>query len=150
MNALKSQYIVITWDNIEEKTFLENLDEKNIIFFYPKDNTPWCSLENKEFSNFLEEFSKIWIKVIWISKDSQESHLKFISKFELKQSLIVDSELNLHNHFWAYWEKNNYWKIVSWVIRSTYLVNKKWEVLKEWKNIRAKWHVERILKELTS
>lgn len=125
-----------------------SLSEKTILFFYPKDATPWCSLENKDFTFFKEEFLKKWIQLIWVSKDSIESHKKFITNYELKNPLISDTSLTLHKELWAFWEKNNYWKIVQGVIRSTFLFDNKWNLLKQWKNIKAKWHVEKILKEL--
>ena len=124
-------------------------EEKNLLFFYPRDNTPWCTVENKDFTSLKKEFGKLWIKIIWVSKDSIESHWKFVEKQALENDLISDEELSLHKELWAYWEKNNYWKIVMWVIRSTFLISKDWEVLKEWRNIRAKWHADRILKELS-
>lgn len=128
---------------------LSNSD-KTILFFYPKDNTPWCTIENKDFTCLYDSFKDAWITLIWVSKDSVESHKKFIEKQWLKVDLISDPDLILHKELWAYWEKNNYWKLVQWVIRSTFLVSRDWEVLNEWRNIRAKWHAERVLKEATS
>lgn len=125
-------------------------DKKAIIYFYPKDNTPGCTLENKDFSCMKNDFEKLGYKLIWVSKDSLESHKKFVSNHSLEIDLISDSDLNLHKELLAYWEKNNYWKIVMWVIRSTFVVDNSWEVLKEYRNIRATWHAERILKELSN
>ena len=72
-----------------------------------------------------------------------------MEKQELWVDLISDSELILHKELWTYWEKKNYWKIIQGVIRSTFLVDRNWNILKEWRNIRAKGHAERILKELS-
>lgn len=124
------------------------ISPKTILFFYPKDSTPWCTTENKDFTYFKEEFAKKWIQIVWVSKDSIESHKKFMTKFELKNPLISDTSLALHKELWAFWEKNNYWKIVQGVIRSTFLFDNEGNLLKQWKNVRAKWHVEKILKEL--
>lgn len=122
--------------------------EKTLLYFYPKDNTPWCSVENTDFSHLLSNFQKLWITVIWVSKDSIESHQKFISTKELKIDLISDPNLILHNELWAYGEKNNYGKIVQGVIRSTFLLDSEGIILKEWRNIRAKGHAQRVLTEL--
>lgn len=127
---------------------LLSFSEKTLLFFYPKDNTPGCTVENKDFSCLVWDFKKLWITLIWVSKDSIESHKKFIEKQELKIDLISDPELALHNELWVYGEKKNYWKTYMWVIRSTFLLDKKGSILEEWKNVRAKWHAERILKEL--
>ena len=132
---------------LDLKTIL-SFSDKTILYFYPKDDTPWCTIENKDFSCLKDEFSKIGINVIWISKDSIESHTKFIKKYDLEIDLISDPDLVLHESLWAYGEKNNYGKIVKWVIRSTFLLNKKWDILQEYRWIKAKWHAERLLKEL--
>lgn len=128
---------------------LLSFSEKTLLFFYPRDNTPGCTLENKDFSCLKEKFSDLGITLIGVSKDSVESHKKFIEKQGLELDLISDPGLDLHKSLQTYGEKNNYGKIVMWVIRSTFLVNQKWEVLNEWRNIRAKGHAERILKELS-
>lgn len=148
---LNNKYEAIS-SNMEVWTFdlktLLSFWEKTILYFYPKDNTPGCTIENKDFSCLKLEFEKKWYVVIWVSKDSIDSHKKFIEKQDLSIDLISDPDLVLHKELWAYWEKNNYWKIVQGVIRSTFIVSKEGEILKEYKNIRAKWHVERLLKEL--
>ncbi len=148
---LNNKYEAIS-SNMEVWTFdlktLLSFWEKTILYFYPKDNTPGCTIENKDFSCLKLEFEKKWYVVIWVSKDSIDSHKKFIEKQELSIDLISDPDLVLHKELWAYWEKNNYWKIVQGVIRSTFIVSKEGEILKEYKNIRAKWHAERLLKEL--
>lgn len=128
---------------------LLSFSPKTLLYFYPKDNTPGCTIENKDFSCLKDKFAKLWIVVIWVSKDSISSHKKFIGDQDLKVDLISDPELVLHKHFWAYWEKNNYWKIISWVIRSTFLLDSEGNILKSWNNIKATGHAERILKELS-
>jgi len=150
INLNNIYYVLSSNAKIDKKTFREILSNsyKNILFFYPKDDTPWCSLENKDFTFYKQEFNNIWYNIIGVSKDSIDSHKKFIEKFDLKIDLISDPDFVLHKEFWAYWEKNNYWKIVNWVIRSTFILDKDWVLLKEYKNIRAKWHVEKLLKEL--
>lgn len=149
MKSITNTFKIVNPDlKIEDKTISEIIKEKTIFFFYPKDNTPGCTNENLDFTVLKSEFEALWYSLIWISKDSPESHIKFIEWKSLKNPLISDPDLLLHNHLWAYGEKNNYGKLVMWVIRSTYLVNENWKVEKEWKNIRAKWHAERILKEL--
>ncbi len=149
---LKNKYEAVTasWESAEMT--LEQLlsfSDKTLLFFYPKDNTPGCTNENKDFSRLKTDFEKLWITLIWVSKDSIESHKKFIEKQELLVDLISDPELTLHNELGAYGEKKNYGKTYMWVIRSTFLVNKSWEILQEWRNVRAKWHGDRIFKELS-
>ena len=148
---LEKKYSAITakWEIAElDLKSLFSFSDKTLLYFYPKDNTPGCTIENKDFSCLKDKFTAKWVTLIGISKDSIESHKKFIESQELQVDLISDPELILHKELKAYWEKNNYWKIVMWVIRSTFLLNKKWEILQEWRNIRAKGHAERILNEI--
>jgi len=147
---LNNEYKLLT-SNWEEKIvkLKDILGNKNILYFYPKDNTPWCTKENKDFTNFKNEFGKLWYKIIWVSKDDIDSHKKFMEKQWLNIDLISDQNLILHKELWVWWEKKNYWKTLMWVIRSTFIIDKNWEVLKEFRNVRATWHVERLLKEIS-
>lgn len=149
---LDKKYSVISFNLEEAELSLKeifSLSTKTLLYFYPRDNTPGCTVEAKDFTCLKEEFSKIGVTIVWVSKDSIESHKKFIEKQELKIDLLSDPELIIHKELWVYWEKMNYGKKVMGVIRSTFLFDNSWELLKEWKNIRAKWHAERVLKELS-
>lgn len=149
MKNIKNTFKIVDSEwKIFEKNISEIFKGKTILFFYPKDNTPWCTNENLDFTAFKKEFEILWYSLIWVSKDTPEAHIKFIEWKWLKNSLISDPDLILHKKLWAYGEKNNYGKIVMWVIRSTFVINENLEIEKEWRNIRAKWHAERILKEL--
>ncbi len=125
-----------------------SLSPKTILYFYPRDNTPGCTKEAKDFSGLKKEFADQWVQIVWVSKDSIDSHKKFVEKQELSIDLISDPDLELHKEFGAYGEKNNYWKIVMGVIRSTFIIDNKWEILKEYRNVRATGHAERVLREL--
>jgi len=147
---LQNKYDILLSNEEVKNLSLKDILWKNktILYFYPKDNTPWCTVENKDFTQLKSEFETLGYKLVWVSKDSIESHKKFIEKQELKNDLISDVDLILHKELWVWWEKKNYWKVFMWVIRSTFIVDNSWNILKEWRNIRAKGHVERLLKEL--
>jgi len=147
---LTNSYDVLLSDGEVKNTKLLDIlwDDKTILYFYPKDNTPGCIVENKDFSCLKSSFDEKWYKLVWVSKDTIESHKKFVEKQDLNIDLISDVDLVLHKLLWAFWEKNNYGKIVQWVIRSTFILDNSWEVLEEFRNIRAKWHAERILKSI--
>lgn len=150
MNTKKEyDYIDSNWNKwVSSLANLLKKSPKTILYFYPKDNTPGCSIEAKDFTCLKGEFEKLWIQIIWVSKDSIDSHIKFIKDLSLWIDLISDPELILHKELWTYWEKNNYWKILMWVIRSTFLISSNWDIIKEWRNVKATWHAEKILKEL--
>lgn len=125
-----------------------SFSEKTLLFFYPRDNTPGCTIENKDFSSMVSQYKELWITLVWVSKDSVESHKKFIENQDLSIDLISDPDLILHKELGAYGEKNNYGKIVQWVIRSTFLFDNTWNILQEWRNVRAKWHAEKVMREI--
>jgi peroxiredoxin Q/BCP len=143
---------IIYPDKKIEKISLEDICkwEKTILYFYPKDNTPGCTKEAKDFSNLLEEFQKLWYQIVWVSKDSISSHEKFIEKQSLNIPLISDPDLILHNKFWVWGEKNNYGKKTMWTIRSTFILDENCNIIKEYRNVKATWHAERVLKDLQS
>lgn len=144
-------YLVIQAGQEATKITFEELltqHEKTLLYFYPKDNTPWCTLEAKEFSEAYEKFLKNGIRIVGVSKDSEKSHTNFISKQGLKIPLISDEDLTLHKHFGAWWEKKNYGKTFMGTIRSTFLVDQKGEILQAWRNVKATGHVARVMKEL--
>lgn len=145
----KYQAISFKWDTAELSLGdIVSFSDKTLLYFYPKDDTPGCTVENKDFSCFKDKFTERWITLVWVSKDSIDAHKKFIDKYDLQVDLISDPELVLHKELWAFGEKNNYWKIVQWVIRSTFLINKDGEIVQEWRNVRAKWHAEKVLREI--
>lgn len=148
---LNKKYSVVSEDGeIGEYSLKEifSFSDTTLLFFYPRDNTPGCTVENKDFSCMLEQFSEKWIALVGVSKDSTTSHQEFISEHNLQLDLISDPELILHRELWAFGEKNNYGKIVQGVIRSTFLFDSEGNILQEWKNVRAKWHAEKVLREL--
>jgi peroxiredoxin Q/BCP len=138
-----------TWE-VWEFTLRElfSYSDKTLLYFYPKDNTPGCTVENKDFSCMVSEYKALWITLVWVSRDWVESHMNFISDQNLSIDLICDPDLVLHKQLWAYGEKNNYWKIVTGVIRSTFLFDTNWNILQQWKNVRAKWHAAKVLREI--
>lgn len=150
MQILSQKFDVLTQDWVKNTSILELLwSDKTLLFFYPKDNTPGCSLENKDFTCMKAEYEKIGVKLIWVSKDSIASHQKFVANYWLENTLISDPDLILHKAYNAFGEKNNYGKIVQGVIRSTVLLDNAGNTIKIWNNVKATWHAEKIFKELT-
>jgi peroxiredoxin Q/BCP len=122
--------------------------DKTLLYFYPKDNTPGCTLEAQDFTRLKWEFAGLGIQIIGVSKDSEKSHEKFTTSCNLGIPLISDEDGKLHDEYGVMGEKNMYGKKIFGVIRSTFLLDSKWTILKEWRNVRATGHAEKILKEL--
>jgi len=115
---------------------LKKFVKKNVIlYFYPKDDTPGCTIESKGFSKLNNLISKKNTIVIGISKDSIKSHLKFIKKYKLKFSLLSDEKLTLIKKYLG-------------IIRTTFLINSKGKIHKIWSNVRVKDHAKEVLEEL--
>lgn len=146
-------HIKITLPNLgEEVTSFDDLlqwYDKTIVYFYPKDDTPWCTIQANDFSANIQAFRDLWVQVVWISKDDHTSHCSFIKKHGLHIPLITDTDLTLHNKFGTRWEKNMYGKKVMATIRSTFLLDKNWNILQERKNVKADGHVEKVLAYLS-
>ncbi|GAB6182920.1 peroxiredoxin [Thermodesulfovibrio hydrogeniphilus] len=119
-----------------------------ILYFYPKDNTSGCSQEAMDFRDNMEVFNSNRIKVVGISPDSLASHKKFKEKFGLNFILLSDPDKEVAKAYGAYGKKKMYGKEVEGIIRSTFLIKPDSTILKAWYNVKAKGHVESIIKEL--
>ena len=123
--------------------------DKILLYFYPKDSTPGCTNQAINFNENLKEFQNQDITVIGCSMDSVESHQKFIEKYALNFALISDPDKKLIDQFKVWGEKKNYGKTYMGLIRSSFLIDtKSQEILKEWRNVRAKNHANKLLKEI--
>jgi len=121
--------------------------KKVIVYFYPKDNTPGCTTEACDFRDNMNRVSDKAF-VLGISPDSIASHKKFKEKYELNFPLLSDTEKKVMQDFGAYGEKKMYGKVRMGVIRSTFILDEDGTVLKAMRNVRAKGHVEKLLKIL--
>ncbi len=128
---------------------LNKIKKKNIIlYFYPKDDTPGCTLESKDFSKLNSMIKKKNTIVFGISKDSMESHLKFKKKYKLKFDLLSDEKLKVIKKYGVWGMKSFLGKKYKGVIRSTFLINSKGKIHKIWSNVRVKDHAKFVLEEI--
>ena len=116
-----------------------------VLYVYPKDNTPGCTTEAREFTELLDEFEKLGFQVIGVSKDSVESHRRFKEKHGLKVRLLSDPEVRLIKALGAWGKKKRYGKEYEGVIRSTFIINPEGEIVWKKLNVRAKGHAKRVL-----
>ena len=119
-----------------------------ILYFYPKDNTPGCTTEAKEFSELLDEFEKEGAIVIGVSPDSPKRHCNFIEKHDLKVTLLSDEEKNVLKAYEAWGKKKMYGKEYEGVIRSTFIIDPEGNIVKEYKKVKAKGHAKKVLEDL--
>ena len=123
-------------------------NQKVILYFYPKDSTPGCTVQACDFRDNFSRLQNAGYKVIGVSKDSSSSHQKFIDKHELPFELIVDSEIELHQLYGVWREKMNYGKTYMGVSRSTFVIDTNGTLVSVGYNVRASGHVDRLVKEL--
>lgn len=106
------------------------LGKKVVVYFYPKDNTPGCTRQACAFRDAYKGFRDDSIEVIGISKDSPESHQKFIDKYSLPFLLLSDPDLEAINAYGVWQEKVNYGKKSMGVVRSTFVIDEKGKIMK--------------------
>lgn len=134
---------------LKEKLNLNDIKGKKIVlYFYPKDNTKGCTLEAIEFSSLKEEFEKQNAIVIGVSKDSLESHKKFKEKNNLNLDLISDESLEILKYFDVWKLKKMCGREYMGTVRSTFILDDKLNILKEFRNVKAKGHANFILQTL--
>ncbi len=114
-----------------------------VLYFYPKDDTPGCTLETKDFNMFYNKFVKLRCEIYGISKDTIESHLKFKKKYKLKFELLSDENKIAIKNFKVWGKKKFMGKEFMGLIRSTFLLKKN-NIIKEWRNVRVNGHAEEI------
>ena len=129
-------------------TSLLSESPKTLLYFYPKDNTPGCTLEAQDFTRLKKEFEVLGIQIVGVSKDSETSHAHFRDSCNLGITLISDEDGSLHEQFGVIGEKKNYGKIYVGVIRSTFLLDSSGNILQEWRNVKATGHAEKVLREI--
>ena len=124
-------------------------DERVVLYFYPKDNTPGCTTQACDFRDNYSILQSAGYRVLGVSKDSSKSHLNFTDKYELNFDLIVDQDIELHQKYGVWREKNNYGKTYMGVSRSTFVIDTDGSLIWVGYNIRAKGHVEKLMRELS-
>ena len=122
---------------------LKKIKGKLVIYFYPKDDTPGCTLETKDFSKFYKKFKKLKCEVIGISKDSIESHKKFKKKYKVPFELLSDPDVKSQKKYGVWGMKSFMGKKFLGTIRSTIFIDKG-KIKKIWSNVRVKNHAREV------
>lgn len=137
-------FTVATTDNPK----LRSADLKGrpyVLYFYPKDDTPGCTLEGKDFRDRYADFAKLKVRVLGVSRDSLASHAKFKGKYELPFELVSDADEELCRQFDVIKDKNMYGKKVRGIERSTFLVDADGVLRREWRKVKVDGHVAEVL-----
>ena len=119
-----------------------------VLYFYPKDNTPGCTLEGQDFRDNHKEFAKLNAEILGVSRDSIKSHENFKEKQSFPFQLLSDPDEAMCKSFDVMREKSMYGKKYIGVDRSTFLINSNGLVEKEWRSVKVKCHVLEVVQAL--
>ena len=116
-----------------------------VLYFYPRDNTPGCTIEAENFRDALPALAKLGAVVLGVSKDSIASHCKFRDKYKLNFPLLTDADGKVMEAYGAWGDKVMYGKKMKGIIRSTVLIGKDGKVKQHWPKVSVKGHVAAVL-----
>jgi peroxiredoxin Q/BCP len=120
--------------------------QKLVVFFYPKDNTPGCTTEAKDFTALKSDFDKAGVALLGVSKDSAKKNQNFIAKHGLKTPLATDAEeRGLSDALGIWTEKQMYGKTYMGMVRTTYLIGTDGKIAQVWNKVKVKGHAEEVL-----
>ncbi len=145
---MKALNFVLPSTNKKNFILKDTLGKYVVLYFYPKDDTPGCTIETNEFNKLLPKFKKLECEVYGISKDNLKSHDKFRDKYKIKFDLLADEELKVLKKYKVWKKKKFMGREFMGVVRTTYLLDKKGQILKVWNNVKAKDHAIEVLETL--
>ena len=121
-----------------------------VLYFYPKDDTPGCTIETNDFNKLLSKFKKLDCDIYGISKDNLKSHHKFKDKYKIKFDLLADEDIKVLKKYKVWGKKKFMGREFMGIIRSTYLIDKKGKILNVWNNVKVKDHAKEVLVTLAN
>jgi peroxiredoxin Q/BCP len=119
--------------------------KKLVVYFYPKDNTPGCTVEGADFRDRYKDFRKAGAEVVGVSRDSIKSHEGFKAKMDFPFELLSDADEELCAQFGVIKMKNMYGKKVRGIERSTFVIDGEGRLVREWRGVKVPGHVEEVL-----
>ncbi len=137
-------------DHTGKTVSLSQFEGKNVVlYFYPKDDTPGCTVEACNFRDEHSALEKAGAVVLGVSPDTTRSHEKFANKFSLPFPLLADTEHKVAEAYGAWGEKTNYGRTFMGIIRSTFLIDPQGTVKHVWPKVKVNGHVNEVLSVLT-
>ncbi len=119
-----------------------------VLYFYPKDDTPGCTIETNDFNKLISKFKKLDCEIYGISKDSLKSHEKFKEKYKIKFDLLSDEKIKVIKKYKVWAKKKFMGREFMGIVRTTFLIDKKGKTLKVWNNVKVKDHAKEVLETL--
>ena len=129
----------------ETYSLKNSLGKYVVIYFYPKDDTPGCTIETNNFNKLLSKFKKLECEIYGISKDNIKSHDKFRDKYKIKFNLLADEEIKILKKYKVWGKKKFMGREFMGINRTTFLIDKKGKIIKIWENVKVKDHAKEVL-----
>ena len=134
--------------NKKNYSLKDSIGKYVVIYFYPKDDTPGCTIETNDFNKLLSKFKKLECEVFGISKDNLKSHDKFRDKYKIKFDLLADEEIKVLKKYKVWAKKKFMGREFMGIVRTTFLIDKKGKIIKIWNNVKVKDHAKEVLETL--
>ena len=144
----KAPNFILSSTSKDKYSLKDSLGKFVVIYFYPKDDTPGCTIETNDFNKLIPKFEKLNCEVYGISKDSIKSHDKFKNKYKIKFDLLSDQEIKVLKKYKAWGKKKFMGREFMGTIRSTFLVDKIGKIIKIWDNVKVKDHAKEVFDTL--
>jgi len=144
-NNTKAPNFVVSSTSNEKYSLKDSLGKYVVLYFYPKDDTPGCTIETNDFNKLLTKFKKLECEIFGISKDSLKSHDKFRDKYKIKFDLLADEEIKVLKKYKVWGKKKFMGREYMGINRTTFLIDKKGKIIKIWENVKVKDHAKEVL-----
>ncbi len=147
---MKAYNFTLPSTNKKNYSLTDSIGKYVVLYFYPKDDTPGCTIETNDFNKLLSKFKKLDCEMYGISKDSLKSHDKFKEKYKIKFDLLADEDIKVLKKYKVWGKKKFMGREFMGIIRTTYLIDKKGRTLNVWNNVKVKDHAKEVLETLKS
>ena len=145
---MKANNFTLPSTNKKNFSLKDSIGKYVVLYFYPKDDTPGCTIETNDFNKLFSKFKKLDCEIYGISKDNLKSHDKFKKKYKIKFDLLADEEIKVLKKYKVWGKKKFMGREFMGTIRTTFLIDKKGGILRVWNNVKVKDHANEVLETL--
>jgi thioredoxin-dependent peroxiredoxin len=145
---IKAPNFILPSTSKEKYSLKDSIGKYVVIYFYPKDDTPGCTIETNDFNKLHLKFKKLDCEIYGVSKDNLKSHDKFRDKYKIKFDLLADQEIKVLKKYKVWGKKKFMGREFMGIIRTTFLIDTKGKIIKIWENVKVKEHAQEVLDTL--
>ena len=147
-NNTKAPNLILPSTSKEKYNLKNSIGKYIVIYFYPKNDTPGCTIEANDFNRLLPKFNELECEIYGISKDSLKSHNKFKDKYKIKFDLLADEKFEVLKKYKVWGKKKFMGREFMGIMRTTFLIDKQGKIVKIWENVKVKDHAKDVLDTL--